>query len=943
MPENLLEKVFSCWFDFAGHEKESEIEEAARHNDKFSLPGGLGSLVYSFWQRRPTRLFSLLNDYHPEQPQTWFSFLDLEVRRLPLVLAHTSYSMEQLEYLRDLAVTHAEHGLERMLKGIIDNRSIDDPSVSINKPAVPLLIDSSNKFYPRVIFDRFSDDFSLFIHLSSESRIIAKHRRVCELFMHRFSPGKLQMPLLPLMCFNFPGFSVEGNSFEMGLWVSLWLAAHDWPQVGNICCTGTICRKTGRIGRVSRLDEKLDAALGKGFSICLVPVEGFAETRYTSDLRVVAINDVDELNDWLLQNTGMARQTRRVISWLQSDRDEPGIEDFVAFFNSNALSETEPAAYWKTLLRQQPPGRRLHRLKRLVKAFCSLTDDEIFKTLAFLPAALRYACLPWILKKLLQEKPAAAEALYLAFSRRYAESAPEIYHASRFLIEKPYYFLLSEPAFTEVRHRFPLLLWLFFREPAEMLLAFSLLEKLNGGEKFLLRKLIKLLERHAGAYVSDSTRQRIDARIMQKLLQRIDPETRFRPGPVLTVRKRLTYLWHAAAGFAATGNSDAAECCRAILNRHLDFLTTMTSPGFDLAATFALGAANAAAMRKMAGIPALHDLLHAVRNSEGHTGNRRVSQKRPPDPFNICKTAIQGKSPDLLWLPQPGIACLRAVLNGSWPDLNFFGIIRQFSCNSYCTPASELREASLAFWAGIITRSYVTSADSLSCSRHYRNAGNLRLPLVAGWLKQEHLIRRALPCDACRKLLKSDFFSTGSLIWLLLLPAKCIVCLRPRLLSKIPLVGPSSFNEQLRRKNDLYVSMLHALIADDADTPEASLWLASIDECRKNPSQGRRTFQALAPFYFLLNGQGRMAWRHVRKCRYLVNNSEFTLAFLLRFTRLGKPDFRVQPIPELSLSVEKHLLDSLTLAYYHLFKPALFKAYVLSEVDDLANLRVISL
>jgi len=943
LPENLLEKVFACWFEFAGHEKESEIEEAARHTDRSSLPGGLGSLVYGFWQRRPTRLFSLLTEYHPEKPQAWFSFLDLEARRLPLVLSNISYSSKQLEHLHALAVRNAEHGLERTLNGIINNRLMPVPSASVNRPAVPLLIDSDNQFYPRVIFDRFSDDFSLFLHLSSDSQVIAKHRRVCELFTHRLSPGKLLMPLLPLMCFPFPGFSFEGNSFEMGLWVSLWLAAHSWPQGGNICCTGTICSKTGRIGKVSRLEEKLDAALGKGFSKCLVPAEGFISTRYVGDSRVVAINDVDELNDWLLQNTGVARQTRRVVSWMQSDRNEPGIEDFTEFFNSNALIETEPAAHWKTLLRHQPTERRMHRLKQLVRSFCSLPDGEVFKTLAFLPAALRYACLPWILKKLLQEKPAAAEALYLVFSRRYAESSPEIYHASRFLIEKPYFYLLAERDFIEVRHRFPLLLWLFFREPSEMLLAFSLLEQLNSVEKGLLGKLIALLARHAEAYVSDSTRQRIDARIMQKLLQRIDPEARFRPGPVLTVRKRLLYLWHAAAGFAAAGNNDAAECCRKLLDRHLNFLTAMALPGYNLKETFARGTADAEAMQKMTEIPAMHDLLHAVRSSKCSIENSKLLQKKLPDPFVTCKTAITGKSPDLLWLPQPGSACLRAVLNGSWPDLNFFGIIRQFTCNSYRTPASELREASLAFWAGTITRYYVDSADSLLKSRHFRNAGSLSLPFIAGWLHQEYLIGKALPCDTCRKLVKTDLLSTGSLIWLLLLPAKCFACLRPGLVAKISSAGRSSDNKQLRRKNDIYVSMFQTLLTADENSPEAQLWVSSLDECLKNPSQARRTVQALAPFYFLLKGARQMAWRQVRKCRYLVNNSEFTLAFLLRFTRLGKPDFRVQPVPDLSLSLEKQLLDSLTLAYYHLFKPGLFKTYVLSEVDDLSNLRIISL
>ncbi len=115
MPETLLEKIFSCWFEFAGNEPESTIEETARQTAATSLPGGLGSFLHNFWQRRPTRLFSMLAEYHPERPQAWFSFLDSEIRRLPLVLAYCSYSRSQLENLKILALKNVEISLERML------------------------------------------------------------------------------------------------------------------------------------------------------------------------------------------------------------------------------------------------------------------------------------------------------------------------------------------------------------------------------------------------------------------------------------------------------------------------------------------------------------------------------------------------------------------------------------------------------------------------------------------------------------------------------------------------------------------------------------------------------------------------------------------------------------------------------------------------------------
>lgn len=942
MPENLLEKIFASWFEFAGHTEEIAIEQAVRHSDESSIPGGLGSFINKFWQRRPTRLFSLLANYRLKNPQVWFSFLDDEIKRLPLVLACNYYSQTQLEQLGKLAVKNEEQHLEKRL----DRQSSPGPDTSVvsglSRPAVPLLIDSDNPSHPAVIFDRFSDDFSLFMRLSPESPVIAQHRQVCELFMQKMPTGKLLMPLLPLMCFPFPGFSAEGHSFEMGLWVSLWLAAHNCPQTADICCTGTICRKNGRIGKVSRLDEKLTAALEMGFSTCLVPAENFSASRFAGDHRVVALADIDELNDWLLQNTGTSRQRRRVVSWLQSDRQTPLKRDFAAFFNDTPEIDNAPAAYWKTLLRQQSPGRRLHRLKRLVREYCSNPNAATSQSLAYLPASLRYACLPWLLQEISKDRPAAAESLYLTFSRRCADSTPEIYHASRFIIDKSCFSLLSQAGFVDIRHRFPMLLWLFFREPTEMLLAFSLLKNLNASEKRLLRTLVALLDRHADIYCNNAATARIDSRIMQKLLQQVDSEARFRPGPVLTIRKRLLYLWQASNNFAAAGNKRAVACCQRLLKLHLDFLTARITPGFDLADTFTHSSADGEAMKKMATVPALHDLLHAVTAAKSDPDRCNRHEVSLVNPLKNFKQAIQMKSADLLWLPQPGIAGLRAIRNDSWPELNFFGLLRQFSRNNYRTPATELREACLAFWAGSVSSHYTVTVEQTLQSKAYKHAGNLRLPFLTGWLQQKYSNTKVLPCSDCRKLLTTEKLPADSLIWLLLLPKQCRPCMMPQLLTRLKSADNSVGIERLRCKHDIYLSMLQTLLEPDRENSQRSFWLHELAACDREPSQSRRTVQALAPFYYLLTGNGRQAWRHVKRSRHLVNNSEFTLAFLLRFSRFGNLDFRVQPVPELSQSVEKHLLDSITLGYYHLFKTKLFDSYILNEVEDLANLQIVS-
>lgn len=943
MPENLLGKIFSSWFNFINFEHDNEIEDATLTNRETAIIGGLGSFIADFWQKRPTRLFNLLTEYQHSLPQHFFSFLDREIKRLPIALANNYYSKAQLKLLLQLAEKHAETDLTKKLQNYT-NKTFHDfcPANSACSPAIPLIITSKDANCPKVIFDHFSTDFTLSMRLPENNRVIRRHRRITEMFIQHNNSSKVT-PLLPMMCFPFPGFKIEGDSFELGLWVNLWLASHSWPKIPKICCTGAINVDNGLISEVTFLDLKLEAALAMDYEICLVPAKNVLASKFAFDSRVIPINDVDELNNWLLLNSGNARQIRRVINWLQSDRRLPDLNDFNVFFSEHSLPGADIIAGWKSLISHLAPNTRLRKIKHLTTAFSQNYLENTQKTLAFLPVGFKLALLPWLLKDLATSSPVTAEQMYLDFSRRFTESSPETYLTSRLLLEKSHYSILAQPDFFKARQRFPLLVWLFFREPIEMLLAFSMLTNLSGIEKTSLKLLIKLLNKYAASYLMISGTRRIDARIMQVILRRIDKDAKFRPGPVLTVRKRLLFLWHAMRNFARQNHTHASEICQILLDMHLNAIAEKS--GVSIAQLSLRIRANKPedveiSLQDLQQIPALHDLLQAVKNDTSNTQyslQTLVSQ----NPGNRFKNALREKSRNMLWFPQPGIAILRAILSKKWSDFAYFSVLRQFSNDNYQTPASELRQSCLAYYAGLICTANPKIPGAIENSRFYRRAGALRLPFIVGYLwksaeKKENI------CETCQKLIKEHKFPVESLFWAILMPADCQKCLKPWLTEQIKNIVTSTRCGELRQKSKLYAAMLHSLIFADETGIAQDFWQASLVDCAANALASRRTTQALAPVYYLLSGHYRQAMRHVKTNRHLVNNSEFALAFLLRFSRYGKVDFRLQPVPEISLSLEKQLLSSLSLGYYYLFRKKLFNDYVVNQVEDLPNLHLLN-
>jgi len=169
----------------------------------------------------------------------------------------------------------------------------------------------------------------------------------------------------------------------------------------------------------------------------------------------------------------------------------------------------------------------------------------------------------------------------------------------------------------------------------------------------------------------------------------------------------------------------------------------------------------------------------------------------------------------MTWFPQPGIAFVRAIMENEWCSLPFFRISKQFAADNYQSPSGELRQACLAYWAGLICGRHYPDVSDLSASRFFREAGGLRLPFVAGWLNQKSVtddIQKTFP--ACLNLIENGGSPAETLFWFWLFPAECRDACHTRLQQHLYLNEEKQPTDHLRQKTRLFSAMLHSLIGD---------------------------------------------------------------------------------------------------------------------------------
>ncbi|NCB39613.1 MAG: hypothetical protein EOM80_12695 [Erysipelotrichia bacterium] len=899
----------------------------------------------SFWRHRPTRLFWLLQNFSAEESQDFFTCLDNEIERLPDSMRFNNYSKEQLQYLAKLAEQNGESYLTEQLKTQAIKENI---SPEIRQLRVPLVIktshDSAN--LPSVVFDTFQD-FSTSTPVShaqifKEIRFIA----IQQLFKQVFPGSAIQFAGLPLSVIGSKGFVTTGNSAELGFWVYLWLKHHQTDDYPSLCCTGQIDADTGKIYAVDNFSEKMQAFTQKNFAFFLVPEENLTTINYPSP-RIIGFNHVDELNHWLLVNTGQAPQIRKVATWLKGDRQKPASKFFASFFSDSVSKFFNPLTSWKAGLKRQSLPVQLKKLFYLCKEFFLHLKPAGGNLHLYVPDYIWFAMLPWVMNDIHHLNARHAENLYMQVCEKFAESKPEVFLASRFIMTSQPEKLLKTKSFAHVRRRYPLILWLFFRDPAEMLHVFSCLRNLSVLEKLCLKTLCSELQEKIELYANASASLRADVDIMQKVVGLIDDDAVFNHGPLQIVRKRLVSLYRAYKNFAdraaineRSSYSDVSILCFKLIEIHLRNLAQKDDIEIEPLLK-RLSDKNCSQTEVIPDALRRHPILSELIQELNHKHN--IAKNRIPftnNPLKEILNNLEGSARNRRWLPQPGLVFLQN-LKRDWLSFDWAGLLNSFARDNHQSPAAELRLFCMAHWAGIISGS-LRSADKIFKNKTDRKH-RFMMAHIAGILDSDcmNVCEGIDPRRECVVAKIYDFTNTRDFLELFcyfLLPNNCQNCLRDDFIKMLNADDSEKKNESFMKRRAakmMLAGLFEKKEASGYKIPLAIEWQQHLVNFSLNPNQTRRTIHALIPVYWQLLGKTIEADAALQKTRHQVNDSQFTVAYLGTF--LNKLDV-FRPIAW-SQSMDEQIYNSLCLGYFSIKNPATLPGIITHNLEDMPNLR----
>jgi len=944
VPEKLFQDIINNWLQLKSVAEEAEISRKTARLLKQPFQDAISEFFISLWLKRPLRITELLVNHKNNASHDYFYLLDKELARIEKALRHNYYAADQLKKAADLCMAADETAIAEHLNRQIFDYKTADKNISMKNYRfsdvfVPLVIDSGNsESLPKLYFDSFHTGLALHMNKNNQTSPAFRHSAIRNLFSCYYPGHELSNFFLPLLSFSFSGLQTKGFSSEVGLWVKLWLSSNNCSETLSLCCTGSIDEKTGKILHVDKIREKIDAAMAAGFDFCLIPADCQHEINGSTNHKVKFFGHVEELNNWLFLNTGTRPANRKVSAWLKTSRKEPEQNDLKSFVTQQLNNKPDFINYWQNCTLNSSAEERAGKLQKLVETAFTESLREHNSLQPFLPDYLWLSLLPWLLMQKTRSEPAAAEQLYVKFSARFTDSDPEIYLASRMIHKNHGLSLLGNSYYKVVRQRFPLALWLFFRDPVEMLLAFSLFSDFTCLEAKVMQSLLRLLESNISSYMNISENNRTDADIMQNLLHLYDEEAIFVPGPVLAVRKRLIMLKEANNNFIRQGDLASAKFCRRFFLQHLFSVAEKISfsPLQYYRQTFCKRTIRPAiSLKKLS--PAFIDLEKAElkKNHANFSAQPRIqSILQAPEGRGNCRT----------WLPQPGIAFLEAIRTGKWLSFRFFDILHQFSRENFETPATELRKACLANWAGKITSMFCNKYEDFYSSSHFRNSAGLKLPFWAGWKQQSLALANsgAIICSSEEKAMCQNYLinnavleKTGALnhFWFATLPEICIECLKKTSIFATAHLSQNVTLTELQMKNETARLMGNNLIYKKIADSE---WGKTLSDFEENPFQIRRTAQALIPVYYFFKDSFSRGAKACSKLANSLNSSLFAITYLENFHKKPNPEINVYP--EMPLSLDRQIYASIYLGYNSLFHPEKLDQMLFHDISDLNNL-----
>jgi hypothetical protein len=875
----LFKHVFKFWLHGTDWRNEEKINRALARAGK-SNPDAMR--IYEFWQRRPIRLFSLLT--RPLlMSQNYFSFLDSEIQRLPIALAWNRYNNDQLENLRRLALKCGEKQIIELVKNYhLPTRTL----------VVPLVVHSRNMALPKLIFSEFIylNDLKKLKQGNSYFRFFYS---ILGYFAGRYPVKSIpDMALLPFFC---DGLQVRGDSYQLALAVAFWLHLHDFNYFGMIGCSGSIDVNTGRIGSVSDLDLKVEASIEAGCELFFTSLENQLRERFDSQ-KILGFSDLESLFHWLLLNSGFSAVKARIQSWLTGTFGLPDEEIFAMYFSKRTEEKVSWLEDWRRLTLNQSSEQRLEKLGLLIGKSLVSDEDAQGKENSLVPDFVKIAALPLAIADKITCHPLLAEKDYLRFRNKFLCAHAEIHLASRIARNIYSSEFFNSPEFLMIRQRFPLLIWLFFREPVELLQFFSEFEILLNNENALLELVVSELELHAHEYSSVSAVHKLDAEIMHRAMNLVLPGADFLSAENrLPMKKRLVLLVQAQQNYSRVGRkkmvfAKAAAICQKLIGCH--FHRLLQIPGISA-----------------------DDLHNPILKPLGRLGKSRRSNS----------STVISKVLNRLNLKQPGLEIAKALFENN-PDFNLVSTLNFFSRRIYLEPAGEFMTYCLAHWYGTLLpekRLDLTRRFGLSLLAGAIQTGD---PLV----KQKGL---ALLTSGVEKLRAGP-----EMLLLAFLPEDCLHALRSFFQTMI--LNKFGKDEERRQKTFSVMQFIAAVLYENHGFSEYKeiwkVWCDNMAKFDKSPLLVRRTIQALMPVYYLITGHEEPGRNGLNAQFNCLNRPQFLFEYIRCFILKGS----VFDSSGWNMKFEQEIFSSMVL--YQLSRESIFEMqqYLFREVQDLQNAKL---
>ncbi len=654
---------------------------------------------------------------------------------------------------------------------------------------------------------------------------------------------------------------------------------------------------------------------------------------FHSDPRIIAFGHTEELNSWLLMNTGNGPGLRKVSAWLKADRDEPEISDFSQYFAHCEDNNLKFLWHSKSLIKQQPQKTRVNKIKTLLdKFFCSqkYSEANLHKVL---PDFLWMALLPWQLLFWQDRNCLHAENLYLNFCQKFLTSQPEIILAANFINSNSAQSLIADKRFKTIRIRYPALLWLFFREPVEMLFLYSKLQELSSFEVKMLGKLCEELKTNAKAYCSVTSSLSADANIMTLLVKNIDSQARFSSGVRLVVRKRLALLYSSWKNFYRQQKKEpllkeAADVSQLLLKMHLKRLARKDK--LDLTCIIeVLGNKKIEPHRfkELRRHPVLYRFLKEFDRKNYQIPRKSLSEK------SLAKEVVSNlncKTRSLAWLPQPGAAFLSA-LEHDWLIFDWARVLNAFSQRINLEPAQELMLFCLSHWAGRITA--IMDENSLNKQLRFTKK-RFATAFSVGYRQVCH------ESDDMAEAYKEDFYGSDNFEkWFLLLDFKAKMEIFARHEEFLLVKGNEFSGKESLKKNVMARQFYRACLAyfckNSKLNREKKLFDGLAGRFLKNPVSIRKTAQALVPVYFLLTQNYKKMEKAISLVAHQLNNSQFVCEYIQTFVNSARV---LRPI-NWHNSLDEQTYNSLVIGDLAITKSPALDEFVFNFVDDPENLK----